>query len=72
MVTAAVSGDTSVAEELMSYFVDIGNKDCFAATLYVCFDLLRPDVVAEMVSSFALSYTATSHVTFCTSPGDMA
>lgn len=51
MVTAAVSGEVSVAEELLSYFVDIGNKDCFAATLYVCFDLLRPDVVAEMVSN---------------------
>ena len=53
MVTAAVSGDVSVAEELLSYFVDIGNKDCFAATLYVCFDLVRPDVVAEMVSSIS-------------------
>jgi hypothetical protein len=51
METAAVSNETSVAEELLSYFVDIGNKDCFAATLYVCFDLLRPDVVAELVSS---------------------
>jgi hypothetical protein len=50
METAAVSNETSVAEELLSYFVDIGNKDCFAATLYVCFDLLRPDVVAELVS----------------------
>ncbi|KAJ9113109.1 hypothetical protein QFC20_001997 [Naganishia adeliensis] len=61
MVTAAVSGEVSVAEELLSYFVDIGNKDCFAATLYVCFDLLRPDVVAEMswrhgLSDFAFPY----------------
>jgi hypothetical protein len=50
METAAVSNETAVAEELLSYFVDIGNKDCFAAMLYVCFDLLRPDVVAELVS----------------------
>ena len=49
METAAVSNETAVAEELLSYFVDIGNKDCFAAMLYVCFDLLRPDVVAELV-----------------------
>jgi len=53
METAAVSNETAVAEELLSYFVDIGNKECFAAMLYVCFDLLRPDVVAESVSEHA-------------------
>ncbi|KAJ7061039.1 armadillo-type protein [Mycena amicta] len=41
MITAAVSGSTEVAEELLSYFVDIGNKECFSALLYICFDLLR-------------------------------
>jgi clathrin heavy chain len=48
MITAAVSGSTEVAEELISYFVDIGNKECFAALLFVCFDLLRSDVVEEL------------------------
>lgn len=48
MVTAATSSSTEVAEELMSYFVDIGNKECFAALLYICFDLLRSDVVEEL------------------------
>jgi clathrin heavy chain len=48
MVTAAISASTEVAEELLSYFVDIGNKECFAALLYVCFDLLRSDVVEEL------------------------
>src|SRR6266702_1455999 len=48
MVTASVSGSTEVAEELLSYFVDIGNKECFAALLYICFDLLRSDVVEEL------------------------
>ncbi|KAI0080182.1 clathrin heavy chain 1 [Panus rudis PR-1116 ss-1] len=48
MITAATSGSTEVAEDLLSYFVDIGNKECFAATLYVCFDLLREDVVEEL------------------------
>ncbi|KIY52907.1 clathrin heavy chain [Fistulina hepatica ATCC 64428] len=47
MITASVSGSTEVAEELLSYFVDIGNKECFAALLYICFDLLRSDVVEE-------------------------
>lgn len=48
MVTASVSGSTEVAEELLSYFVDIGNKECFAALLYICFDLLRSDIVEEL------------------------
>ncbi|KAJ3481158.1 hypothetical protein NLI96_g7849 [Meripilus lineatus] len=48
MVTAAVSGSTEVAEDLLSYFVDIGNKECFSALLYICFDLLRSDIVEEM------------------------
>lgn len=48
IITAATSASTEVAEDLLSYFVDIGNKECFAAVLYVCFDLLRPDVVEEL------------------------
>lgn len=46
--TAAVSRQTSVAEELLSYWVDIGHKECVTATLYACFDTVRPDVVEEM------------------------
>lgn len=48
IVTAATSASTEVAEDLLSYFVDIGNKECFAAVLFVCFDLLRPDIVEEL------------------------
>lgn len=48
MVTASTSATTEVAEELLTYFVDIGNKEGFASMLYVCFDLLRPDVVEEL------------------------
>jgi len=48
MITAAASGSTAVAEDLLSYFVDIGNRECFAAMLYICFDLLRSDVVEEL------------------------
>jgi len=47
-ITAAVSGSIDVAENLLSHFVDIGNKEWFPALLYVCFDLLRPDVVEEL------------------------
>ncbi|KAI0716028.1 clathrin heavy chain 1 [Cerioporus squamosus] len=48
IITAASSGSVEIAEDLLSYFVDIGNKECFAATLYCCFDLLRADVVEEL------------------------
>ena len=48
MVTAATSASTEVTEELLSYFVDIGNKECFAAMLYLCFDLLRSDIIEEL------------------------
>lgn len=48
IVTASVSASQEVAEELLSYFVHIGNKECFAATLYICFDLLRSDIVEEL------------------------
>ncbi|KAG8220859.1 hypothetical protein J3R82DRAFT_2354 [Butyriboletus roseoflavus] len=48
IMTAATSACTEVAEDLLSYFVHIGNKECFASVLYVCFDLLRPDIVEEL------------------------
>lgn len=48
MVTAAASVTTEVSEDLLTYFVDIGNKECFAAMLYICFDLLREDIVEEL------------------------
>ncbi|KZT09895.1 clathrin heavy chain 1 [Laetiporus sulphureus 93-53] len=48
IITAATSATIDVAEELLSYFVDIGNKECFAAMLYTCFDLLRTDIVEEL------------------------
>ncbi|KAI8996350.1 clathrin heavy chain [Trametes punicea] len=48
IITAASSDSVEIAEDLLSYFVDIGNKECFAATLYCCFDLLRADIVEEL------------------------
>ena len=55
MITAAASASTEIAEELLSYFVDIGNKECFAALLYICFDLLRSDIVEELSWQHALN-----------------
>ena len=48
IITVTVSGSTDVADDI-SHFVDsIGNKECFAPLLYVCFDQSRLDVVEEL------------------------
>ncbi|KAK0731049.1 hypothetical protein B0H67DRAFT_57958 [Lasiosphaeris hirsuta] len=46
--TAAISGKSEVVEELLRYFVDIGNRECYVGMLYACYDLIRPDVVLEL------------------------
>lgn len=46
--TAAISGKADVVEELLRYFVDIGNRECYVGMLYACYDLIRPDVVLEL------------------------
>ncbi|KEI41487.1 uncharacterized protein L969DRAFT_58574 [Mixia osmundae IAM 14324] len=45
--TAAESAQVELAEELLSYFVGLGHRECFTAMLFIAYDLLRPDVVAE-------------------------
>jgi clathrin heavy chain len=55
VITAAVSGSTEVAEKLISYFVDIGNKGSFAALLFICFDLVRSDIVEELSRQHGLN-----------------
>ncbi|KAK9470001.1 uncharacterized protein V1510DRAFT_309136 [Dipodascopsis tothii] len=52
--TAAKSGKAEVAEELLRYFVDVGNKECYAAMLYTCYDLIRQDVVQELSWRYSL------------------
>lgn len=48
METVAVSGAPELAEELLRWFVEAGEAECFAACLYTCYELLRPDVVLEV------------------------
>uniref|UniRef100_A9U2Z4 Clathrin heavy chain n=1 Tax=Physcomitrium patens TaxID=3218 RepID=A9U2Z4_PHYPA len=48
METASQSGDRDLAEELLTFFVDKGKKECFAACLYTCYDLIRADVAVEL------------------------
>jgi len=48
METTSDSGNADLAEQLLTYFVAQGNKECFAACLYTCYELIRADVVLEM------------------------
>jgi len=61
MKTASESGDPQVVEGLLRYFVEQGSKECFAACLYTCYDLVRPDVALELAwkngfMDFAMPY----------------
>jgi len=46
--TAAESKDAELAEELLRFFVQIQDKECFSACLYTCFALVSPDVAMEL------------------------
>merc|ERR1711879_861066 len=46
--TAFASGNADLAESLLRYFIETENKECFAACLYTCYDLIRPDVGLEL------------------------
>ncbi|RXI08790.1 hypothetical protein DVH24_022934 [Malus domestica] len=48
METASQSGDRELAEELLVYFIEQGKKECFASCLFVCYDLIRPDIALEL------------------------
>lgn len=59
--TAAESRENAIAEDLLKFFVDNGNHAAFAATLYTCYDLIRPDVALELawrnkIVDFAFPY----------------
>uniref|UniRef100_H0WIF6 Clathrin heavy chain n=1 Tax=Otolemur garnettii TaxID=30611 RepID=H0WIF6_OTOGA len=45
---AAESRDVELAENLLWWFLEEGRQECFAATLFTCYDLLHPDVVLEL------------------------
>lgn len=48
MLYACESRNTEIAEELLDWFLENKNKDCFTACLFQCYDLLRPDVIMEL------------------------
>jgi len=61
METARDSGNQDLAETLLKGFIQSDNKECFAACLYTCYDLVRPDVAMELawrngLMDFAMPY----------------
>jgi len=48
METTAASGNTEEADALLRFFVQEKEPECFAACLFTCFDLIRPDTVLEV------------------------
>ena len=61
MEYAAESKTSDIAEELLAWFLEQGNHDCFAACLFHCYDQLNPDVILELawrhnIMDFAMPY----------------
>nr|XP_019565714.1 PREDICTED: clathrin heavy chain 2 isoform X2 [Rhinolophus sinicus] len=48
MLHTAESRDAELAEQLLQWFLEEGKRECFAASLFTCYDLLPPDVVLEL------------------------
>jgi len=59
--TVSESQDTDLAEQLLRFFVSVKDRSCFAACLYTCYDLIKPDVAIELAwrhgyTDFAMPY----------------
>lgn len=48
METVQKSENPDLVEEVLRYFVDIGDKEAFCSCTYICYEYLRPDVVLEL------------------------
>jgi len=55
METVAESKSQELAEDLLYFFVNKNEKECFAAALFTCYELIRPDVVLELSWRFGLT-----------------
>ena len=52
--TVSESADLSLAEKLLRYFMETDEKEIFAAMLYTCYGLIKPDVALEIAWRFGL------------------
>lgn len=46
--TANESGDAEIIEDLLRFFCETSEKECFCAALYTCFSHISPDVALEL------------------------
>jgi clathrin heavy chain len=46
--TTAESADVELTEELLRFFVSAKDRACFTATLFTCYDHIKPDVAMEL------------------------
>lgn len=61
MLYAGESRNIDIAEDLIAWFLESDYHECFAACLFQCYDLLRPDVILELawrhnIMDFAMPY----------------
>ncbi|KAJ1460266.1 hypothetical protein M885DRAFT_459036 [Pelagophyceae sp. CCMP2097] len=68
--TCAEAKDPALTEDLLRFFVDVCDKECFCATLYTCFKHIKPDVAIELawrngyvdfVMPYVIQYTRHVH-----------
>ncbi|KAJ6238519.1 clathrin heavy chain [Anaeramoeba flamelloides] len=52
MKTACASKTLEIGEQLLAFFVENELKECFGACLYMCYDIIRPDVALELAWRF--------------------
>jgi clathrin heavy chain len=60
--TARDSKDSEIAEGVLKYFIELGSHESFAATLYICYDLVRPDAVLELAWRYRVSEHAMPYI----------
>lgn len=65
METCAQSGKSELVEDLLRYFVEQKENECFAACLYTCFDHIKADVALELAwVNGLMDYTMPFLITF--------
>jgi len=69
--TAAESKEEDVVNDMLEFFVDAGDKECFCAGLFTCFELISPDKALElawrhnlmdMAMPFMIQYLRLAHL----------
>jgi clathrin heavy chain len=61
MIYSSESRNAEIAEDLLNWFLENKNYECFASALFTCYDLLHPDIVLELawknnILDFAMPY----------------